>query len=232
MSGSSTVLTLGATALGVKDDGHPAISVHRCRIDSPKNPAMRSRALHLMPIAILMAVTGLPSTAAAANRCTDAQGRVTFQDAPCPDAGNAAPPVGRPGTGTAAQPTAADGYANARGSWRGPAQLHVVEGATRDLGAHRVVPMVIELGVDGKVQGVIPEAGCKLSGLTSTFVNATSASVDVTLTGCQDARFNTRMRGHLFVHSGPKEARLNLRAHSMLPTRAMRQLSLDAVLRR
>lgn len=92
--------------------------------------------------------------------------------------------------------------------------------------------MVIELGVDGKVTGVIPEAGCRLSGLTSTFVSATNASVDVTLTGCQDSRFNTRMSGHLFVHSGPKEARLNLSANAILRDRTIRQLSVQAVLRR
>jgi Domain of unknown function (DUF4124) len=194
---------------------------------------MQNVAGHFLPFAFLMALAALPTSAEAANRCTDAQGRITFQDAPCPGAGSAEATAGRAGPGgPPAQPAVANGYASARGTWRGPAQLHVVEGSTRDLEAHRVVPMVIELGVDGKVQGVIPDAGCKLSGLTSTFVSATNATVDVTLTGCQDRRFNTRMQGHVFVHTGSKEARLNLNANSLLPNRTVRQLSVQAVLRR
>jgi hypothetical protein len=227
-----TWLVALASVVRVNDVGGDVV-IGAPRVDrSGKNPSMHRFALRFAATAIVAGMVALPGLALAANRCTDAQGRVTFQDAPCPGAVNAEPPASRSAAGAATQPTAAGGYSTARGTWRGPAQLHVVEGANRDLGAHRVVPTVIELGVDGKVTGVIPEAGCRLSGLTSTFVSATNASVDVTLTGCQDSRFNTRMTGHLFVHSGEKEARLNLNANAVRPNLTVRQVSLQAVLRR
>ena len=202
-------------------------------VDKGYRVAMVAQRPGLIVTFILVAVTGLPSLATAANRCTDGQGRVTFQDAPCPGAGPAAPTADRRGTGSTVQPDAAGGYSTARGTWRGPMQLHIVEGTTRDLGAHRVAPMVIALEADGKVQGVIPELGCKLSGLTSTFASAASATVDVTLTGCDDRRLNTRMRGQLFAHAGAREAKLNLTSTgSILPHVAMTRVTVQAVLRR
>jgi len=80
---------------------------------------------------------------------------------------------------------------------------------------------------------VIDEAGCKLSGLHTQFVTATNASIDVTVSGCSDSRFNTRYSGHLLGNAAAKESKLQLNAVAMtlLPGRVS-QASIDAVLRR
>ena len=58
------------------------------------------------------------------------------------------------------------GYRSANGAWRGPAQFRFSVSGVRAPDAHAIGRMVIELQPDGRVRGVIDEAGCKLSGLT------------------------------------------------------------------
>ncbi len=187
----------------------------------------------------------------AVNRCTDAQGKVTFQDAPCASAlssrrvetsdafsarpkgqASTVPRLDPPSPHQPAQETATDEYATARGSWRGPVQFQIAVGGVRDASAQRVTPMVIELTAAGEVSGVIPAMGCTLSGLTSTFVAPNMANVDVSLKSCQDTRFNTRFTGHLMSSVSTKEANLNLSALSMRVLGKPEQATLQAVLKR
>jgi hypothetical protein len=92
---------------------------------------------------------------------------------------------------------------------------------------------VIELSPDGKVTGVSQEAGCRISGLATEFVTPRSASLDVTLKGCQDTRFNARYGGYLNARPGPREASLTLDAISpALPLGKVQHTSLQAVLKR
>lgn len=123
-------------------------------------------------------------------------------------------------------------YSSSRGAWRGPAQFHVVAGGQRDLQAHRIAALVIELAADGKVTGVIGETGCKLSGLTTQFVMPTVANLDVTLTGCSDSRFNKRMTGTLSAYASARETKLHLANVGYTRTMQVQQLTLEAVLRR
>ena len=67
--------------------------------------------------------------------------------------------------------------------------------------------MVVDLKENGEVVGIIPAAGCTLSGLATQFVAENiMASVDVSLKGCRDDRFNSRFSGHLTVSRASKEA--------------------------
>ncbi len=58
------------------------------------------------------------------------------------------------------------------------------------------------------------------------------ASVDVTLTGSADPRFNARLMGQLAANKGAKEARLYLSNVGYTRAGEVQQLTLRAVLRR
>lgn len=192
--------------------------------------------------ATLMFATGFAS---AANRCVDAKGRVTYQDAPCPDGAAAGRPIdtsdafrAKPNKSANQAPAtnkqpADPAYASAKGTWRGPVQFQYTRGGNRDGEAQTVTPMVVELKDDGEVVGLISEAGCRISGLTTQFVTQNMANVDVSLKGCKDPRFNARFTGHLMSSPQAREAKLALNAISwQVPTSKVQQASLEAVLRR
>jgi hypothetical protein len=112
-------------------------------------------------------------------------------------------------------------------------QFQISVNGVRDGTAQRVTPLVIDIRPTGEVTGVIPAAGCKLSGLASQFVSPSAASLDVSLTGCQDPRFNVRFNGHLVSSTASKEAKLNLSAISMHLLLGKQQFAtLEAVLKR
>jgi Domain of unknown function (DUF4124) len=195
----------------------------------------------------LLAIAALPCTAAV-NKCTDSRGKVTYQDEPCPatpqsskvDASN--PVDARPaGATTAPQRTITKSlqagdeaeYRSAKGTWRGPAQFQLSVGGVRSADAHAIGRMVIELQSDGRVRGVIDEAGCKLNGLHTQFASPAGASIDVTVSGCQDDRFNTRYSGLLVGSAAARESKLQLSATAtrLIPGQVTRA-AIDAVLRR
>ncbi len=99
-------------------------------------------------------------------------------------------------------------FRSAKGAWRGPAQFQFSMSGVRSADAHAIGRLVIELQPDGRVRGVIDEAGCKLSGLHTQFMSPASASIDVTISGCHDGRFNTRYSGHLVGNPAAKESKL------------------------
>ena len=202
-----------------------------------------------VPIALALLCT----SAAAANRCTDAKGKVTYQDAACnkdaesnstvdisegfstpPSSGAKPRPLTERKTGSA---SAGSGeYATYRGAWRGPLQLELSLNGVRDGDAHAMAPMVIELRPDGEVVGLASASGCMFSGLATQYVAPYMASLDVSLKGCSDDRFNTRYSGHLMVNEAAKEAKLRLaglvvRQAASLGIK-MQQVSVDAVLKR
>jgi len=177
----------------------------------------------------------LPLPSEAVNRCTDARGKVTYQDAACPaeqpgrpiDSSDSVQVQQRPITAHSPRDAAAPGirtserdgdYAHTRGTWRGPAQFQFALQGQRDPEAHTIAAMVIEIRDDGKVEGLISETGCTLSGLASQFVTPASASLDITVKGCRDGRFNKRYGGYLNSNPGAKEAKLTLNANSAATT--------------
>ncbi len=200
---------------------------------------------HAFALLIIPALMASPTLSDAATyRCADSKGKVSFQDFPCDTAPRNTPapatspaarsPVATPSAApqTPAAHPSATGYSSARGAWRGPAQFHLMADGKRDLQAHRLAPMVIEFASDGKVYGIIGEGDCKLSGLATQFVTPTEASVDVTMKGCKDSRFNTRMTGMLSTHAASFEAKLHLTSVAIFVSQGMQQLSIDAVLKR
>jgi hypothetical protein len=207
---------------------------------------LRDRRATRGPAAFALIATLLPLAAQGATyRCSDHKGKTTLQDFPCQtsssdDRGDGCPNKGHanaagqpaPAPITNSQSSKTDDYSSTRGTWRGPAQFHLVAGGQRDLQAHRIAPLVIELAPDGKVMGVVSEAGCKISGLTTQFITPRVASIDAPLTGCTDTRFNTRMSGTLTANNSARETKLHLTSIGYTRSRQMQHLTLDAVLRR
>jgi len=217
-----------------------------------RKPPRVLRRVFLLVAPLALSVFSL-GPASAVSRCTDAKGKVTFQDAACDatatakgvdtsDAFSTRPKAASPGpgarlAGTAAPATdpgtASGDYATARGTWRGPVQFQITVGGVRDIAAQAVTAAVLDIRPTGEVAGVIPSAGCKLSGLAREFVTPNSATLDVSLKGCDDPRFNRRFTGHLISNVKAKEASLQLNAIAMpLLSGKSQQASLDAVFKR
>lgn len=201
---------------------------------------MQNAAMRITGVALLGLIAA--SQAGAVNRCVDSKGKVTYQDSSCPGASPArevdttdAITTKSKSVGFTGQPVVQDdpAYATAKGPWRGPAQFQFSVAGVRDQGAQTVTPLVIELKESGEMSGIMSEAGCKLSGLTTQFVAPHMASIDVTLKNCRDGRFNARFSGHLMVNRAAKEAKLSLNAVALaVPTAKMEVASLAAVLKR
>ena len=203
-------------------------------------------------LALAAALMSLGGSAIAAYRCVDAKGRVTYQDAACDgaegtkkvdtsDGFSTRPIPGQPrpapDPARATQPPGASGdYATYRGAWRGPSQLELSLNGARDGQAHAMAPMVLEIRPDGEVVGQALASGCRFSGLATQNVAPYMASLDVSLKGCTDERFNSRYSGNLVVIDSVKEAKLRLVGLAFRPavpgTVKMQQVSVDAVLKR
>ena len=203
-------------------------------------------------LAAVMVLLG--GSAVAANRCVDAKGKVTYQDAGCKDAEGTSkvdtsegfstrPAAGAKPRAAAEQvlqtpgvPGGAGDYANFRGAWRGPMQFELSLNGARDGGAHAIAPLVVEIRPDGEVVGQASASGCVLSGLATQSIAPYIASLDVSLKSCKDPRFNTRYNGNLSAIASAKEAKLHLVGLVMKPSAPlsvqMQQVSLDAVLKR
>lgn|GEM_PF-2338414 len=109
------------------------------------------------------------------------------------------------------QPTGSPGdYATYRGAWRGPLQFQLSLNGVPDGDAHAMAPMVIELRPDGEVIGQASASGCRFSGLATPNIGPYVATLDVSVKGCTDERFNTRYNGNPVVIDSAKEAKLRL----------------------
>lgn len=203
-------------------------------------------------VALVFAMALLCSPVVAANRCTDAKGKVTYQDAACSkDAdGNSNVDTSegfstRPTSGAkprfesaqlSSSPAGSGDYSTYRGAWRGPLQFELSLNGLRDGDAHAMAPMVIELRPDGEVIGQASTSGCKFSGLATQHIAPYMASLDVSVKGCTDERFNARYSGHLVASASAKEAKLSLVGLARKPaaplTVKLQQVSIDAVLKR
>src|SRR4051794_33266017 len=115
-------------------------------------------------VLIACVAAALCGHAAAANRCTDAKGRVTYQDAACSmdadtnakvDTSEAFSTRPAPSTAPRASVQAAPSasarsgtpgeYATYRGAWRGPLQFELSINGVREGDAHAIAPVVLEL---------------------------------------------------------------------------------------
>ena len=116
--------------------------------------------------------------------------------------------------------------------WRGPLQFELSPNGARDGDAHAMTPMVVEPRPDREVVGQSSTSGCRFSGLATQYVAPNMASLDGSLKGCTDERFNTRYGGHLMADDSAKEAKLRLAGLVMRLTVEVQLVSIDAVLER
>ena len=208
----------------------------------------RSSAQRLAPAlgtAIVAATFVLPCHAAV-HKCTEAGGRVVFQDTHCAPVAAAAAPATTAGAVVAAAGATAPssdrpkGEAERRdptthGAWRGAAQFRYVSGAPLDAGADADIELA--LLPDGRVLGGAVAVGCRLDGVHASQRRAKNViAVDVQISGCRDARFNARYAG--LLDATPARSRLRLHAitaASPVSAEGYRDLSMatiDAALRR
>ena len=180
---------------------------------------------------------------AGVRKCIDGAGRAVYQDAHCNAAPSPAPAAKPAATAAARASVKAKGDAPARreappahGAWRGAAQFRYVSGAPLDASADADIELA--LLPDGRVEGGVVGAGCRLDGVHAPQQRAKNmVAVDITISGCRDARFDARYAGQLDA-SQPAHTRLRLHAItaiSPVTAEGYRELSMatiDAALRR
>ena len=104
-------------------------------------------------------------------------------------------------------------YTRYQGGWNGPFLFYVVQQDTGAQGPPEVYPGVLQIDFDGRVHGEVPEATCSLVGSSMDYVSPANASLELTVSGCKDARFNGHFSGKLINNPTLKYA--SLRVSSM-----------------
>jgi hypothetical protein len=193
-------------------------------------------------LTVAAAALALPCQAGV-RKCTDAAGRVVYQDAHCDPVPSPAP-AAKPALSVAVR--AADkpkGAAEprreappAQGAWRGAAQFRYVSGAPLDASADAEIELA--LLPDGRLEGGAVSAGCRLDGVHAPQQRVKNlVAVDITISGCRDARFNARYAGQLDA-TNPARSRLRLHAITAISPvtadgyRELAMATIDAALRR
>ncbi|WP_291984547.1 hypothetical protein [Candidatus Accumulibacter sp. ACC007] len=171
------------------------------------------------------------TTAHAQYRCVE-NGRTLLTDRPCTaeEGQSDQKPQDKPNNvfGDAAN----SAYTTTTGSWRGQTQYQATVSGAVSPEAHAVVPMTIEIDPQGKVMGSSPENGCKLKGIATPGMLATTATLDVTFSGCTYTGFNRRMSGRLAIYAAKKYAQLSLAAYSMGVGKIAAKFDIRATMRR
>ncbi|VTU23126.1 MULTISPECIES: hypothetical protein [unclassified Variovorax] len=110
----------------------------------------------------------------------------------------------------------AQDYTRYQGAWKGPFLFSVVQPDIGVQGAPAVHPGAIQIDPDGTVRGSVPEAACTMAGSSTDFVSPANASLDLTLSGCSDTRFNGHFSGRLINNPILKYGSLRLSSmHSL-----------------
>lgn len=151
-------------------------------------------------------------------RCV-VNGKTTYTDKPCdaptlPGVGSSASTSSN-GARQATKPTRSIelDYSTPYGIWRGQAQYQgtTVKGQAMPE-AHVVVPLVIEVGKQGRVRGASPENGCKLLGVAAPYVAPNMLRLDVTLSECRYPALNRRYSGTLVLSPSGNSVQFSLRS--------------------
>lgn len=103
----------------------------------------------------------------------------------------------------------AQAYTDYRGAWQGPFLFYVAQDSGAQ-GKPAIHSGAIQIDADGVVHGHVPEAACTMTGSSIDYVSAANASIDLTLSGCTDARFNGQFSGRLINNPVLKYASLRL----------------------
>lgn len=119
----------------------------------------------------------------------------------------------RSNAGKSAKPLELD-YSTPYGTWRGQAQYQATVNGKVDPAAHAVVPLVILIEKQGKVQGVSSVNGCKFLGVATPYLAPNMLSLDVTLSHCSYPALNRRYSGLLILSKTNNSVQVNLRSLS------------------
>jgi hypothetical protein len=202
----------------------------------------------LAGVAIVAAAVAAPCQAEV-RKCTDGKGNVTYQDARCPNQPEAPKPAAATPAAVAAAPASVPAPRDlaavefttrpdaAHGAWRGPALFHLKQSGNPPE-ARTNASIELDLLPDGRVRGVAAGAGCRFDGMHTPYEADRIVSVDITVSGCNDTRFNARYAGQLNAKVGARQSRLGMHAivaASPISLEGFRDLSMvtiDAVLRR
>lgn len=101
-------------------------------------------------------------------------------------------------------------YTHYRGAWRGSFLFSVVQQDTGAQGSPAVLDGEMKIEPDGTVRGSVPDAACTMQGSSTDYVSPANASIDLTLSGCRDARFNGHFSGKLINNPILKYASLRM----------------------
>ncbi len=189
-------------------------------------------------LAVAAVALALPCQAGV-RKCTDAAGRVVYQDAHCDPAPAAKPAVSvdvRASDKPKGDVVPRREALPAQGAWRGAAQFRYVSGAPLDASADADIELA--LLPDGRLEGGAVGAGCRLDGVHAPQQRGKNmVAVDITISGCRDARFNARYAGQLDA-TNPARSRLRLHAITAISPvtadgyRELAMATIDAALRR
>ena len=177
---------------------------------STRYPSAKSRGAAVLLSALLLgAVYVSPAKADQPfYRCVE-NGKTTYTDKPCQ--APALPGSAATGQSTSSENGIALDYTTPYGAWRGHAQYQgSVKGQSLQ-GAHVVVPLVIEVGKQGKVRGASPENGCKLLGVAAP-MSANLLTLDVTLSECGVPALNRRYSGTLALYQTTNSVQFSLQS--------------------
>lgn len=160
----------------------------------------------------LALVCAMPAAAQTIYRC-ERDGKITFTDYPCaqPMIQESGPGASKPDS-PVAQAIVGGGYEKPYGPWRGQAQYQVTNTRLNPASTHFVVPLIIQVADDGKVEGASPENGCRMLGIASPGLTPKILNLDVTVSGCTAKDLNQRYRGSLVLNTSDRSARLALNA--------------------
>jgi len=152
-------------------------------------------------------------------------GAITYKDEPCDAQGRAG--AGRQpaptGSGAAVQASKSEksidlNYSTPYGTWRGLAQYQVAVKGQPVREAHAVVPLVIEVEKQGRLQGISPANGCKMLGVAAPYVVPNMLKLDVTLSECRYTGLNQRYTGTLALSQASNSAQLSLQSMNSMVT--------------
>lgn len=187
----------------------------------------------LASIALILAAFTIatPAFAQTIYRC-ERDGKITFTDYPCerPMTREQGPGASKPDS-AATQVIVGGGYENPYGPWRGQAQYQVTNTRLNPSGTHFVVPLILQVNDDGKVEGASPENGCRMLGLASPGLTPKILNLDVTVSNCPAKDFNQRYRGTLILNTSDRSARVALNAQRIGVGRAL-IADIKAIMRR
>lgn len=146
-------------------------------------------------------------------------GAITYKDEPCDaqgrsGAGRQPAPTGSGAAAQASKPATSIelDYSTPYGTWRGQAQYQVAVKGQPVREAHAVVPLVIEVEKQGRLQGISPANGCKMLGVAAPYVVPNMLKLDVTLSECRYTGLNQRYTGTIALSQASNSAQLSLQS--------------------